>query len=230
MSNQLAVFEQQGGIVSMAIDSLVDQIVKNADDGIDATIEQIQNVIKLQKSAKNIDRAAIYWHRQKRTFSQLGYESFEAFGLSVFDYSLDYMNKNAKAFEIEKSLNNTMVLNEQIPERQLRPLSPIPEDERAAIWEEANRKAEEAGKERTAKMVQEAVNEWKLKHESLQTDLICKQQALDSAEAKVRFQAMTVEAVEKQNDEMRNRDQSLILNFHPYKKKITANNKAVFYC
>ena len=37
-----------------------------------------------------------------------------------------------------------------------------------------------------------------------------KVQRLDEAEAKVRFQKLTVDAVEKQNDELRNRDQALI--------------------
>lgn len=59
-------------------------------------------------------------------------------------------------------------------------------------------------------MVQEAVNEWKSKYESTQNDLMSKVQRLDEAEAKVRFQALTVEAIEKQNDELRNRDQTLI--------------------
>ena len=172
LSNEVAVFERQGGIVSTAIDSLVDQIVKNADDGIAATIEQIKNVIKLQKSAQNIDRAAIYWHRQKRTFSQLGYESFEAFGLAEFGYEKAYLHQTANAYVIEKSLGKSAIADsKQIPEGQLRPLSPVPENERAAIWEEANRKAKELGKERTAKMVQEAVSEWKSKNESLQNDL-----------------------------------------------------------
>ncbi len=45
---------------------------------------------------------------------------------------------------------------------------------------------------------------------ALQNDLMSKVQRLDEAEAKVRFQKLTVDAVEKQNDELRNRDQALI--------------------
>ena len=45
----------------------------------------------------------------------------------------------------------------------------------------------------------------RLKREAIETA-----QKLESAEAKVRFQALTVEAVEKQNNELRSRDQSLI--------------------
>lgn len=190
MSNELKAIQSQGGIISVAIDSLVDQILKNADDGQEPTSEQIEAVIKLQKSAQNIDRAAIYWHRQKRTYVKLGYASFEEFGKTIFDYSLNFMHKQASAFEIEKSLNCTIVQNEQIPETHLRPLSPIPENERAAIWEEANRKAEEAGKERTAKMVQEAVNEWKAKHEA--------------AQKRINWLEDDKKAIHQQNDELRN--------------------------
>ena len=150
--NELTTIQVQGSLVSTAIDGLVNQVLKNANDGIAPTLEQINNVISLQKSAQNIDRAAIYWHRQKRTFTQLGYESFEAFGKDVFEYSLPYMNQMANAYVIEKSIGlDAIASNKQIPEGQLRPLSPVPESERAAIWAEANRKAEEAGKERTAK-------------------------------------------------------------------------------
>jgi hypothetical protein len=205
MSNELKAIQSQGGIISVAIDSLVDQILKNADDGQEPTSEQIEAVIKLQLSAQNIDRAAIYWHRQKKTFVKLGYASFEDFGKTVFDYEKAYLHQQANAYLIEKSLGQSAIADsKQIAETHLRPLSPIPENERAAIWEEANRKAEELGKERTAKMVQDVVNEWKLKNEALQNDLMAKVQRLDDLDKKVNFQKLTVDEVEKQNDDLRN--------------------------
>ncbi len=51
--------------------------------------------------------------------------------------------------------------NVQPPEGQLRPLTQVPESVRKEIWDEATRKAEEAGKKVTAKAVSEAVEEWK---------------------------------------------------------------------
>ena len=80
------------------------------------------------------------------------------------------------------------------------------------IREEVTAKIE-AGEDVTVKEIQrlkKEASDAQLKAESLQNDLIGKTQALDASEAKVRFQALTVESVEKQNNELRNRDQSLI--------------------
>ena len=44
---------------------------------------------------------------------------------------------------------------------QLRPLAQVPESERKAIWDEATRKAEEEQAKLTARLVEEAVAEWK---------------------------------------------------------------------
>ena len=71
----------------------------------------------------------------------------------------------------------------------------------------------EAGEDVTIKEIQrlkKEAAELAQDKESLQNDLIAKTEQAESAEAKVRFQALTVESVEKQNDELRNRDQSLI--------------------
>jgi hypothetical protein len=71
----------------------------------------------------------------------------------------------------------------------------------------------EAGEDVTIKEIQRLKKEaadLKVKNESLQNDLMSKVQRLDEAEAKVRFQKLTVDAVEKQNTELRDRDQALI--------------------
>lgn len=92
--------------------------------------------------------------------------------------------------------------------RQALELLSAPEE----IREEVTAKIE-AGEDVTIKEIQrlkKEASELAQDKESLQNDLIAKTQQAESAEAKVRFQALTVEAVEKQNTELRNRDQSLI--------------------
>jgi chromosome segregation ATPase len=71
----------------------------------------------------------------------------------------------------------------------------------------------EAGEDVTIKEIQRLKKEaadLQVQNESLQNDLMSKVQRLDESEAKVRFQKITVDAIEKQNDELRNRDQQLI--------------------
>lgn len=71
----------------------------------------------------------------------------------------------------------------------------------------------EAGEDVTIKEIQrlkKEAAELAQDKESLQNDLIAKTEQAESAEAKVRFQKLTVDAVEKQNNELRNRDQALI--------------------
>ncbi len=71
----------------------------------------------------------------------------------------------------------------------------------------------EAGEDVTIKEIQrlkKEAAETQAKLDGVQNDLITKTQRLDEAVAKVQFQALTVESVTKQNDELRNRDQALI--------------------
>lgn len=206
--NELTTMQSQGGIVSMAIDSLVNQVLKNADDGIEPTDEQIESVISFHNVCGNGQRSAAYWFRQKRVHLKRGFESFEAFGKSVLGHESSYLHKLAKAYEIEQSLDCTIVQNPT--ESQLRPLSKIEPADRQEVWNDAIEKAREEGKKLGAKHVEDATREHLAKIESLQSDLITKTQRLDEAEAKVRFQKMTIDSTEQQNDELRNRDQAVI--------------------
>lgn len=99
--------------------------------------------------------------RDTKAYLALGYDSFEALGKAEFGYEKAYLHQLSNAALIEKSLNLSAIADYQIPETHLRPLTQIPEEARQAIWDEANRAAEAAGKERTAKMVEEAVRMYK---------------------------------------------------------------------
>jgi uncharacterized protein YeeX (DUF496 family) len=118
--------------------------------------------------------------RDTKAYLVLGYDSFEAYGQSEFGYERRYLERLAVAAEIQNQLGP--IGPKEIPESQLRPLATIPEAERQAIWDEANRKAEESGKERTAKMVEEAVKEYQAKLSAAEAKLANAQHSLDYEE------------------------------------------------
>ena len=167
----------------------------------DMTLEEAQLKHSELKSLESVMRSMLLEMRDRKGWLALGFESWADYGDKEWNYGRQYLDRLATSARIEKQI--APIGANEIPETHLRPLAKIPESEIAAIWEEANRKAEEAGKERTAKMVQDAVNEWKLKHDTVQNDLIAKTQTADELQRKVNYQAMTVDAVEKQNTELR---------------------------
>jgi hypothetical protein len=154
--------------------------------------QKVNNV----KSCLNIARNELLDLRDRDGWRALGYESWEEFGAKEFDYSVQYLNRITTAASIQKSLE-TIVSEGEIKETHLRPLTSIPENERAAIWKEANRKAEEVGKERTAKMVQDAVNEWKAKHDAVQNDLLAVKQQNDDLRGNIDAKVSAVIATER---------------------------------
>jgi hypothetical protein len=154
--------------------------------------QKVNNV----KSCLSIARSELLDLRDRDGWRALGYESWEEFGATEFDYSVQYLNRITTADSIQKSLE-TIVSEGEIKETHLRPLTSIPENERAAIWEEANRKAEELGKERTAKMVQDAVNEWKAKHDAVQNDLLAVRQQNDDLRGNIDAKVSAVIATER---------------------------------
>ena len=187
--NELTTIQIQGNLVSAAIESLVSQVLKNADDGLEPTTDQINAVISFHKSAQNADRASVYWYRQKRVHLKLGYDSFEEFGKEMFDYESGHLHRLARAFEIEQDLNCPMGQS-QIPERQLRPLSKVEPELRAEVWQEAIDRALAEGKKIGAKHVEDVVTEYIAKNQALQ-------KRLD-------FLELDKESITQQNDELLN--------------------------
>ncbi len=87
-------------------------------------------------------RLSLLIRRDTQADKVLGYESFEEYGKKRFGYEKSRLYQLTNAAEVEQSLNSTIV-EKPIKESHLRPLTAIPEAERQAIWDEANRKAEE---------------------------------------------------------------------------------------
>jgi chromosome segregation ATPase len=146
----------------------------------DMTLEEATAKHAELKSLHGVMRSMLLEMRDRKGWMALGYESWEAYGKNEWGYGQQYLDRLATASRIESIVTPMGV--KEIPERQLRPLTKIPESEIAAIWDEANRKAEEAGKERTAKMVEAAVKEYQAKLADAEAKLAGVQHSLDYEE------------------------------------------------
>ena len=104
--------------------------------------------------------------RDRKGWKALGYESFVEYGEKELGFASTHLYRLAESAEISLQIGYSPIgENVQPPEGQLRPLTQVPESVRKEIWDEATRKAEEAGKKVTAKAVSEAVEEWKQRSE-----------------------------------------------------------------
>lgn len=63
----------------------------------------------------------------------------------------------------------------EIPESQLRPLTNVPDDAKREIWQQVTATNEKI----TAKVVQDAVSEWKSKNETSSPNLVCEQKSIE---------------------------------------------------
>ncbi len=128
----------------------------------DMTFDEAKAKHNELKSLHSAMRLLLLEMRDRKGWKALGFESWEQYGEQEWSYSKSQLDRLATAARIENVL--PPIGGEQIPESHLRPMAGIPEDVIPIIWQEANRKAEEESIGRTAKMVQEAVDEWKVKN------------------------------------------------------------------
>ncbi len=153
---------------NLALDSmqlLAKQVLNNADDGVEATSEQITAVVNLYHVSVNAQRASLYWIRQKRAYKQLGYKTFDEFGKQQLGLEKTQLYAMAKAHEIQLSLGNSAIAEKVIPEGQLRELASVPAKERPAIWECVQLKSQQSGEKVTAKLVREVISDSKYQGE-----------------------------------------------------------------
>jgi hypothetical protein len=138
---------------------------------LDMTFDEAQAKHNELKSLQSAIRLLLLEMRDRKGWKALGFSSWEEYGEKEWSYSKSQLDRLATAARIEHIL--PPIGGEQIPESHLRPMAGLPEDVIPVIWQEANRKAEEAGIERTAKMVQETVDDWKTKNVTTADDLPC---------------------------------------------------------
>jgi hypothetical protein len=168
----------------------------------DMTLEEFTVKHGALKSMDSAMRVGLLEIRDRNGWKAGGFASWADYGEKEWNYDQRHLNRLATAAHIQ-NIVRPMGL-ETIPERQLRPLTTIDDAEKKQVFDDAVEKAREEGKKLGAKHVEEAVNEWKSKFESTQNDLIYTAQQAEELRKKVNFQAMTVESVTKQNDDLRN--------------------------
>lgn len=113
------------------------------------------------RTGLNTARVYLLKMRDSKGYKVLGFDTFEEWGKKAIGYKSSHLYRLATAAEIQRSLNSPM--GEKITERQLRPLSKVPEEERQAIWEAAKQEAIDNEEVFTAKHVQALVAEWEAK-------------------------------------------------------------------
>ena len=109
-------------------------------------------------------------YRDHKGWKALGYASFEEYGFREHGWKRAKLDQESRSYAIELSLNIDDTIGGQITERQLRPLSPLTDEERRQVWSEATAKAQEEGQKLTAKLVQEAVDRLKKEQGLLEKD------------------------------------------------------------
>jgi len=137
------------------------------------TREEAETTNDLIKHYVKNTRLLLLEMRDRKGWQVLGYRSFEDYGEKEFGYTKVHLYRLANAAEIEMSLksNQLVTQDQEIPESQLRPLAQVEPESRPQVWQsvQACADAESEGKI-TAKMVEEAVAQWKsdaIKHQSL---------------------------------------------------------------
>lgn len=93
--------------------------------------------------------------RDRHGWVTLGYDSFEEYGKIELGYERGYLHKLARAGRVQRALG-LPATGAPIPERHLRPLASLSDEDRRKVWDEATAKAREEGLKLTARMVEEA--------------------------------------------------------------------------
>lgn len=137
---------------------------------IEMTLDEARETDRIIKRHINTTRYLLLDMRDRKGWKALGYESFGDYGKKSLGYEKAYLTQLADAGEISIQLgydSEFAKANPTPPEKQLRPLKAVPEEDRKAIWDEATRKAEAEHAKLTAQRVEEAVMEWKQRSQEL---------------------------------------------------------------
>jgi hypothetical protein len=120
------------------------------------------------KSVHLIARAMLLEMCDRKGWRALGYSSFSEYGEKEWGYSQGYISRLTTAARIQTVIM-PMGINEEMPERQTRELGKLPNND---AMREVYAKVAADNEVITAKAIRESVNEYFLKNESLQNDLI----------------------------------------------------------
>ncbi len=107
--------------------------MKNKLDGLhEMSVEEAITKHSELKSLHRIKRLMLLDIRDRKGWLALGYKSWEDYGEIEWGYSVNYLNRITSA-EYVQSVISPMSTKE-IPERQLRPLTSVPDEIKCAIW------------------------------------------------------------------------------------------------
>lgn len=105
----------------------------------------------------SVSRELLLEIRDRKGWQSMGYKSFEEYGEKCFGYSLSYMQRLAKAAEIQHDIKSP---KGEIPETQLRPLGKVAPKHRQAVFDHATQAATANNQQLTAKAVTDAVKDY----------------------------------------------------------------------
>lgn len=140
----------------------------------DMTLAEAQAKHAELKSIHSLARTMLLDMRDRKGWLALGFESWADYAIKEWGYSENYLNRLANAARIQSVI--VPIGTNEIPESHTRELANLPNDD--AMREVYDRVSAENEKI-TAKAIQDAVNEWKAKHDAVQSDLLAAQQAAD---------------------------------------------------
>lgn len=137
---------------------------------LDMTLAEAQAKHTELKSIHSIARTMLLEMRDRKGWLALGFESWADYAIKEWGYSENYLNRLANAARIQSVV--VPIGTNEIPESHTRELANLPTDD--AMREVYDRVIAENEKV-TAKAIQDAVAEWKAKHDAIQHDLLTTQ-------------------------------------------------------
>jgi hypothetical protein len=133
----------------------------------DMTFDEAQTKHNQLKSLHSAMRLLLLEMRDRKGWLALGFESWEQYGEQEWGFTRQHLNRLATSAYIQNLVEP--IGSEEIPESQLRPLTSVPDDAKIEIWQQVKSEHEKV----TAKVVQDAVDDWKARNVTVADDLPC---------------------------------------------------------
>ena len=173
--------------------TLVAQNIKNRE----ATPEESLIIDVAIVNNENQRRSLAWLAREGKTWKNITnpatgemFESFEEYGKFRLKLEKTNLHDLANAYRVQSVLQNSDMSEKEIPLRSAIQLNKLPDSAMPETYQHAIELAREEGKKLGAKHVEEAVNEWREKHEQ--------------AQKRISFLEMDKKAIHEQNDNLRN--------------------------
>ena len=134
---------------------------------LDMTFDEAQAKHNELKSLHSAIRLLLLEMRDRKGWKALGFESWEQYGELEWGFTRQHLNRLATSAYIQNLVEP--IGSEEIPESQLRPLTSVPDEAKIEVWQQVKSEHEKI----TAKVVHDAVDDWKVKNVTTVDDLPC---------------------------------------------------------